>query len=97
MLTCGTCGYNWERGQNGWHSCVTRLEASIATLTAERDRLKPLLANAVTNGLNGIAALTAERDELDNYSRYLWNWHCKDAPTFVEWQSDMNSTEERSE
>jgi hypothetical protein len=30
--TCPTCGYTWEHGKDGTHSCVTQLGCRIASL-----------------------------------------------------------------
>jgi hypothetical protein len=27
--SCSTCGYQWEHGQNGSHSCITTLQETI--------------------------------------------------------------------
>lgn len=32
VCTCGSCGYNWRRGENGEHTCVQILRKRIAEL-----------------------------------------------------------------
>jgi len=35
ISTCSTCGFQWETGSNGGHSCTDTLEETIACLRAQ--------------------------------------------------------------
>lgn len=41
--TCWDCGATWLKGQDGSHSCVSRLKAAARDLFEDRQRLRPLL------------------------------------------------------
>jgi hypothetical protein len=36
---CRTCGYEWKTGTDGRHSCIDRLNAKVAELEKDKERL----------------------------------------------------------
>lgn len=35
VCTCGTCGYPWRRGQDGYHSCSAQMTKTIQRMRDE--------------------------------------------------------------
>lgn len=46
ISTCGTCGYEWRTGQDGSHTCATRMAETIADLRAKNADLRSRLEKA---------------------------------------------------
>lgn len=40
VCTCGTCGFQWQRGMSGDHSCGENLRKQLIKLQAENDALR---------------------------------------------------------
>lgn len=57
MVSCCTCGYEWQQGRDGGHHCSTHMEKTIERQAAEIERLKAAQSMAPASAAHGEIAL----------------------------------------